>query len=226
MAKCLFVFAYECDHDSLDDKFGSGDQFGIFRIFGSQVRFVPFGEERLERAFVIDERRHHIADFGREIMLEDGVIPRQDVFPDHRVTTDLQGERARGGTDAEAVDVDRDAAIGFLFLFLGIASGDGAVHGDIHDEATQFRQGGDNLPGTGLALLVFEHALADQGADVIDRGGHAAEAEMTGDLAQAGGLTGGLLLGLNELQDLALALGKLHTVQMNSTCSPSACQQS
>jgi hypothetical protein len=226
MAKYLFVFANECDHDSLYDKFGSGDQFGIFRVFSAQVRFVLFGEERLERAFVINERRHNVAGFGSETMLKDCVIPRQNVFPDHRVTTDLQGKCARGGTDAEAVDVDRDAAIGFLFSFLGIAGGDGAVNGDVHDEAAQFHQRRDNLPGTGLARLVFEHAFVDQSADMIDRGRHAVEAEMAGDLAQAGRLTGGLLLGLDELQNLTLTFGKLHTVQMNSIRFRSACQQS
>jgi hypothetical protein len=74
----------------------------------------------------------------------------------------------------------------------------------------------------GFAGVVLEGALAGEGAEVVDGGGLAGEAEMGLNLTRGGRVAVAALVIADETQDLALASGEFgrgcwcHAVQMNS----------
>jgi hypothetical protein len=123
------------------------------------------------------------------------------------------------------LDVHGDATLGFLFLFFGEPRGDPAVKGNVHHGIAPLGKRGDNLPGTRLAGAMFQCAFANQHPHVIHRRRHAAKPEMMGYLPQARGVARSLLMGFDELQNLALALGQFHTVHLNSIQPQGICQQ-
>ncbi len=74
----------------------------------------------------------------------------------------------------------------------------------------------------GFAGGVLEGALAGEGAEVVDGGGLAGEAEMGLNLARGGRVAVAALVIADETKDLTLASGEFgrgsrwHTVQLNS----------
>src|SRR5262249_36357950 len=87
-----FAFADERDHDALDNEFLRRDEVGIAGVFGTKEGLAPVQEEGLERAFVVDERRHHIPVAWRHAVFQDHEIAVHNALPHHRVTPNFKGE--------------------------------------------------------------------------------------------------------------------------------------
>ena len=208
LGQALFTSAHERHHDPLDDQFVGGDEAGVAGVFGAEMSFAFFGDERFERAFVVDEGGHDIAGARGEAMFQDDDVAVEDVFADHGIAADLEGESARGGFDADGIDIDGDAAFGLLGAVFREAGRDGAEEGDIDHAFAQVVEGGKDLERAGPARVIGEEALLAKGAYVIDRRAHAAETELLGDLPQAGGEAAGVLAFVNEIEDLPLAFGE------------------
>lgn len=197
--------AQEHADDALDHEFAEGDKVGVEGVFGAEEGAAAVEEEGFEGALAVDEGGDDVAWFGVGVLFEDDDIAVEDVFSDHGVAGDFEGEDSAGAGDAEAVEVDVDEAVGVLGAEVGEACGDGAEEGDGGDAFGGFA---GEAEGAGGAAGFFEAAFALEGVEVeLDRAG-AFEVEVVGDFADGGG---GLALveALAEVvEDLLLAGGE------------------
>jgi hypothetical protein len=89
---------------------------------------------------------------------------------------------------------------------------------------TQLLQRGNDRQRSRPSWLVLEDAFPPQCPHVIERRCHAAKTKMPRNFPQTRRMAFDLLLALDEFQDLLLALGQFHTVQMNSIQDGPFCQ--
>lgn len=196
----------EADHHALNDEFGGGEEVGVARIFGAEEGAAALDQETFQRGFAVDESGDDGTGAWVARRKEDRVAV-EDVGPGHGIAADAEGEEAGAGGDAEGGGVDGDVAVGFLFGGGGEAGGDGAVKGDFEQRGTEGGGEGGQVTA-GFAGVVLEGALAGEGAEVVDGGGLAGEAEMGLDLARGGRVAVAALVIADETEDLALAGGE------------------
>ena len=91
-----------------------GDEIGILRVLGFQIRLAALQDEGLERAFAVNERGHDLPLRGSGPCSNTTMSPSQNVPADHRIARHAQRERVPRRLEADALDVHRHATLGFL----------------------------------------------------------------------------------------------------------------
>jgi hypothetical protein len=217
---CSGLLAEEADHHALNDELGGGEEVGIARIFGAEKGAAALDEETFQRGFAVDESGDDGAGTRIARREEDGVAV-EDMGAGHGIAADAEGEKAGAGGDAEGGGIDGEVAVGLLFGGGGEAGGNGAVEGDFQEGSAEGGGEGGQV-AAGFAGVMLEGALAGEGAEVVDGGGLAGEAEMGLNLTRGGRVAVAALVIADETEDLALASGEFgrgsrwHTVQLNS----------
>ena len=163
---------------------------------------------RLECAFVVDQGGNDIARVGRHAVFTDDVIAIHDVAPDHGVAADAQGKGARGGAQAEGVDIDRDASFGLLIAPVGCARGDVAEYGNVDQGAAWGTVRARHLKGARAAVGLVEYAFTTQGLDVFACRADASESEVFSDVAHGWDEPIAVAAGFDVGEDFVLALGE------------------
>lgn len=166
-----------------------------------EVGAAFFGDEALESGFSIDEGGDDVTVAWFAFFEDDGVAIA-DVGVDHGLAADAEGEGVAFTADADGGDIDREATFLFLLGGFGVASGDGAVDGDVTDFlAVEVFGENDGASFSGEAL---DDAFFLKGAEVAHRGCLAGESEVVLDFA-GGGHDAGLVVSLAEVvEDLDL----------------------
>jgi hypothetical protein len=198
--------AEEADHDALDDEFGGGEEVGVAGVFGVEKRAAALEEKPFESRFAVDEGGDDVAR-ARFARCEEDDVVFGDVGAEHGIAADAQGEKFGVGADAEGGGVNGDVAVGFLFVGGGEAGGDHAVEGNAEERAVSRMVGGVE-EAAGFAGEAVEGAFLGERIDVALDGERAGETEMFLDLAEHGGDAVFALVGVNEIEDLLLAVGE------------------
>jgi hypothetical protein len=73
----------------------AGKEFGIFGVFGAEMRLALVGHESFERAFSVNQRRHDIAVARGLAVFNHHHVAVHDVFANHGIPPHFQGEGAR-----------------------------------------------------------------------------------------------------------------------------------
>ena len=176
-------------------------------IFGAQIGFVVFQDECFEGAFIIDQRGDYIAVARSHAVFENDQVTRDNVVADHGIAPNFEGESAWSGLDADGFDVDGDAALGFLTAVFGQTGRNGTEERDVDHATAHSLQGRDYAQSASSAVGLGQNTLFAERANMMNRGGHAAETEVLGDVAQCGGQTVELLIFLDKIEDLGLSFG-------------------
>src|SRR5947209_2209266 len=91
------ALAYQCHHDSLDNQFCDGSQFGIARVLGPKVRLVLVGNVGFERAFPVNQGRDHVAIAWCLAVFHDHRVAVKNMPANHRIPAHFQGKGAGRG---------------------------------------------------------------------------------------------------------------------------------
>lgn len=201
----------------MNDQLGCRDQLRVTWIFGAQPGFAAVHHEGFERAFVVDQRCDHVAGVRRQTVFANDEITLDDVFANHRIAAHLQGKGPRGGFDAERLHVYGDAAFRLLPEILGKTRWNRAQHRNVHHAAAKFVQRRDHPMCPGTAGFMNQEPLAPQRAHMIECGVHAVKTKVGRNLTKAGRMSLGLLVALNEVENLLLSFGQsIHTGHLTS----------
>src|SRR6266567_186115 len=111
---CLLPFrsADKPPEYALDREVGRRNQVRVTRVLRLQIRLAVFANERLERAFPVNERRDDLPVPRLRAMLQNHPVTVADVLADHRIAARDQGEGAARPGDAEGFQVDGNGAFG------------------------------------------------------------------------------------------------------------------
>src|SRR5260370_15291618 len=106
-AFCLLPFrpADKPPEYALDREVGRRNQVRVTRVLRLQIRFAVFANERLERAFPVNERRDDLAVPRLRAMLQNHPVTVADVLADHRIAARDQGEGAARPGEAQGFPV-------------------------------------------------------------------------------------------------------------------------
>jgi hypothetical protein len=171
-----------------------------------EKRAAALEEKPFESRFAVDEGGDDVAR-ARFARCEEDDVVFGDVGAEHGIAADAQGEKFGVGADAEGGGVNGDVAVGFLFVGGGEAGGDHAVEGNAEERAVSRMVGGVE-EAAGFAGEAVKGAFLGERIDVALDGERAGETEMFLDLAEHGGDAVFALVGVNEIEDLLLAVGE------------------
>src|SRR5260370_22091003 len=113
-AFCLLSFrpADKPPEYALDREVGRGNQVRVTRVLRLQIRLAVFANERLERAFPVNERRDDLPVPRLRAMLQNHPVTVANVLSDHRIAARDQGEGAARPGDAQGFQVDGNGPFG------------------------------------------------------------------------------------------------------------------
>src|SRR5688572_15734402 len=115
-------------------------------------------------------------------MLENDVIPFENMFSNHGIALDFEGKGARTRPDSNGFDIDGNASLRFLLAILGPPGGNASVKRDLDHPPPPFFQRRTGTQSAGAARGAFENPFLTQRGNVAERGIHAFKTKMGGDL--------------------------------------------
>ncbi len=197
--------AEEADHHALDDELVGGQKVGVAGILGAEEGTSLFEEVALQRRFAVDERGDDVAGAGVAGGEEDDVAV-ENTRVDHGVAADAEREKAGVGADAEGRGVDGDVAVGLLFGRSRQAGGNRAEERNLRQSAAPRVRRREET--TGDTIEAAQGAFGGERVDVALDPERTGETEVGLDFAQRRGDAVLAVVGVDEIEDLLLAVGK------------------
>jgi hypothetical protein len=181
LLESAFAAADEADEDALAFE-AVGDDVGEARVGSAEDSAAAFDDVAFERGGrAVDQGGDDVAGFGFT-GFEEGEVAVHDVGVDHGVAADDEGPIFFARGKAEEGGIDGDGFEGLLFTQVSVTGGDGAVDVDFSEVRLDFAA----FHAPGAMDELFDEAAFGEGAEVLDGGCLAGEAEVFGDLAGGG----------------------------------------
>lgn len=133
-------------------------------------------------------------------MVENSHISRENVFPNHGIAPNFEGEELSARPHTERLGIDGNASLGLLVRLDREAGGNRAKQRNVHDGALMGAVRMREFESAGLASARGKDTFATQRSEVI-RNSSKTELKMRGDLSGSRGR----VLGFNKGEDLLLA---------------------
>src|SRR6266851_833313 len=210
-AFCLLPFrpADKPPEYALNREVGRRNQVRVTRVLRLQIRLAVFANERLERAFPVNERRDDLAVPRLRAMLQNHPVTVANVLADHRIAARDQGEGAARPGDAEGFQVDGNGALRQWLEVLRETRRNRTEDRHRHHPPAESAQRRHRPPGAGLARLAHQIPLANQRGDVVRHGARAAETEVPANFLPAWAELARAQLLVDEGENPALLVRKL-----------------